>query len=113
MSLIYTPELRGKCKSMAEEAVTADPSLRLVRGWYFCPIWSTNEQHWWTARPDGSIYDPTAAQFPSLGAGMYEEFAGTFECEECGREFPEDEAYPTGNSHLVCSTECFGRMVGF
>ena len=29
----------GRCKELAEEAVTADPTLRLVRGHYHCPIW--------------------------------------------------------------------------
>lgn len=113
MTVTYDSKLRGKCKELAEAAVVADPTLRLVRGWYFCPIWGTDEQHWWCERPDGTVVDPTAGQFPSLGHGFYEEFDGIFVCEECGREFPEKEAYPTGNSHLVCSTTCFGRMVGF
>lgn len=110
----YDPSLRGRCKELAEAAVAADPSLRLVRGWYFEPHWSREEQHWWCETADGTIVDPSAGQFPSLGLPeLYTEFAGTFDCEMCGREFTEAEAYPTGNSHMVCSTECFGRMVGF
>ena len=37
----YT-KFRGKCKQMSEEAVAADPTLRLVRGHYFCPFWARN-----------------------------------------------------------------------
>jgi hypothetical protein len=40
-------EFRGRCKELSEKAVAADPSLTLVRGYYFCPIWCIEEQHWW------------------------------------------------------------------
>jgi hypothetical protein len=66
---------RGKCKELAEQAVIDDPALRLVRGWYVDPLWG-KEQHWWTVRPDGTIYDPTKLQFPSKGTGEYIEFEG-------------------------------------
>jgi hypothetical protein len=99
--------LRGKCEEMSKAAVEADPTLRLVRGWYVDPVWG-REEHWWTERPDGSIHDPTAAQFPMGGvADWYEEFTGTFPCEECGRDFAEVEGYGR-----CCSAACFGRMVG-
>lgn len=39
---------RGKCKEYCEAAITTDPSLTLVRGYYYEPIWGTVEQHWWT-----------------------------------------------------------------
>ena len=68
---------RGKCKEYAEAACASDPSLRLVRGHYFCPIWNRDEPHWWTQRPDGTIYDPTKEQFPSAGLGVYTEFDGS------------------------------------
>jgi hypothetical protein len=69
---------RGKCKEMAEQAVRDDPSLRIARGWYVDPFWG-KEQHWWTVRQDGSIYDPSKLQFPSKGNGEYEEFDGFFQ----------------------------------
>lgn len=47
-------KFRGQCKKLSEAAVAADPTLTLVRGHYFCPIWNTEEQHWWTVRPDGT-----------------------------------------------------------
>lgn len=101
--------LRGKCQEYAEAAVAADPSLRLMRGWYVDPIWG-REEHWWTERPDGTIFDPTAAQFPMGGvAEWYEEYQGVFPCEHCGTEVHEDspERY-----EMCCSGRCYGRMVG-
>lgn len=58
--------LRGRCRELAEAAAFTDPNLTVVRGHYDCPFWGM-QPHWWTVRPDGSIYDPTAAQFPSSG----------------------------------------------
>ena len=87
------PSLRGKCKELAEKACAADPTLTLARGWYIDPIWG-REEHWWTVRADGTIHDPTAAQFPMGGVGAwYEPFDGLYPCMECGKEVPEDELY--------------------
>lgn len=102
---------RGKCKEFAEAAVAADPSLRLVRGHYYCPHWG-EQPHWWTVRADGSIYDPTAAQFPSKGTGAYIEFNGVIACEYCGKEVPESEAYLVEH-HAYCSSKCYGHDIGF
>lgn len=104
--------LRGKCKEMAEAAVAADTTLRLVRGWYHCPIWGDWQQHWWAVYPDSTIVDPTAAQFPSRGAGVYQEYDGLFPCEECGEMVHEQKAYFDGH-HGFCNSECFARMIGF
>lgn len=103
---------RGRCKELSELAVAGDPTLRLVRGWYYCPIWNLEEPHWWTVRPDGEIHDPTAAQFPSGGAGDYREFAGSFPCEECGLKVAEAEAFRDGH-HVFCCSGCFARCIGF
>jgi hypothetical protein len=102
---------RGKCKELAEAAVVVDPTLTLTRGHYFCPIWSRNEPHWWTVRVDGSIHDPTVAQFPSNGAGIYTPFDGIVECAECGKEMSEEEAMFHGN-YVFCSNLCACRFVG-
>lgn len=100
--------LRGKCQEYAEKAVADDPTLRLVRGWYHDPVWGS-EEHWWTVRPDGSILDPTAAQFPMGGVtAWYQEFTGLYPCQECGTEVPEADLVQGG----LCSGECFMRMVG-
>lgn len=103
-------EYRGRCKELSEQAVAADPSLRLVRGYYHCPIWG-KQAHWWTAREDGTINDPSARQFPSKGCGEYEEFDGMIECEQCGKKVPEDKAHYYGN-YAFCSETCICRCVG-
>jgi hypothetical protein len=111
MNADYDYSLRGRCHEMASQAVDADPTLSLVRGWYHDPDWGTQE-HWWAAKPDGTIVDPTAAQFPFGGVSeWYEPFSGVFECEECGRDVAEADAVAAG-VFVVCSTRCFARLVG-
>ncbi len=100
--------LRGRCEELSRAAASADPSLRLTSGWYHDPVWGA-EEHWWCVAADGSIVDPTAAQFPLGGiTEFYEECGGMFPCEQCGREFPIGEGY----MGRLCSGECYGRMVG-
>lgn len=103
-------EITGQCHELSVRAVEEDPDLTLVRGWYHCSVWGRRE-HWWTTLPDGTIHDPTVAQFPSGGLGAYEPFAGTYPCEECGLDVPEDQAVPNGH-HMFCSNDCLGRCVG-
>lgn len=101
---------RGKCKELAEQAVEQDITLTLVRGHYWCPFWGL-QPHWWCVTPDGDVYDPTAAQFPSNGEGDYIPFNGIVECSQCGKETSESEAYLHGN-YALCSLECQFRFVG-
>jgi hypothetical protein len=102
---------RGKCKEMSEELVKNDPTLRLVRGFYYCPFWG-EQGHWWTVNKNGDIIDPTAKQFPSGGiTGEYVEFDGIVYCEECGKEMKEEDVQFAGN-YPLCSTRCYGRLVG-
>lgn len=102
---------RGKCKEMSEAAVLADPTLTLVRGHYYCPVWNTEEPHWWCVKPDGTIVDPTALQFGSKGLGLYTPFDGTVECSNCGKQMTEEEALFDSN-YAFCSSRCFGYFVG-
>lgn len=101
---------RGKCKQLCEQAVADDPTLTLVRGHYYDYEWG-EQPHWWTVRPDGSIYDPTALQFPSKGAGVYVPFSGMLNCSECGKEMREEDAQLASN-YAFCSDLCYGRFVG-
>lgn len=103
------PTLRGRCHSMALEAAEADATLKAVAGWYHCPIWG-QEEHWWCERADGTIVDPTAAQFPSNGSGRYERHDGPAWCLQCGIDFPWEQYMETGRP--ICSDECYCRMVG-
>jgi hypothetical protein len=103
---------RGKCLAYATAAVEADPTLTLVRGHYDCPLWGL-QAHWWTTRPDGTISDPTAAQFPSGGLGDYLPFDGMITCDDCGTRVPEAQATMLGNGHYaVCSYACALHFVG-
>lgn len=102
---------RGKCKEMSEQAVEDDPTLTLVRGHYHCPIWG-EQGHWWTVREDGTIFDPTAKQFPSGGIEeYYVEFNGILPCANCGKEIKEEDAMGYGN-YGFCSDVCVGDFVG-
>ena len=102
---------RGRCKELSEAACAADPTLTLVRGYYFCPLWGTEEPHWWCVTPDGTIHDPTREQFPSAGLGIYTPFNGMVACAECGKEVKEEEASLDSN-YAFCSDLCHGRFVG-
>lgn len=101
---------RGRCRELSEQAASEDPTLAVKRGYYHCPFFG-KQGHWWCVRKDGTIVDPTALQFPSAGRGMYEEFDGFFECEECGKTIHEAETVFAG-THPVCSLVCYGRLVG-
>jgi hypothetical protein len=105
-------KFRGKCKELCEEACKTDSTLTLVRGHYWCPIWNSMEQHWWTIRKDGTIYDPTCKQFPSEGNGTYIPFDGIVGCSECGKEMKEEEVNCSDGNYAFCSYSCYGRFVG-
>lgn len=103
---------RGKCRELCEEAIKEDPSLKLVRGYYICPLWGS-QPHWWCIKSDGTIVDPSVKQFPTAGIGAdYIEFDGSIECEHCGKSVQEEDAY-TYEHHAYCSYSCFGHDVGF
>lgn len=101
---------RGKCKELSEAAIEADSTLTLIRGHYICPIWG-EQPHWWTVRPDGTVFDPSKNQFPSKGIGTYIPFDGTVTCSECGKELKEKDAEFESN-YAFCSVRCHGKFVG-
>lgn len=101
---------RGKCKEYCEIELKNDPTLKLVRGHYYCPYWG-KQAHWWLIRQDGTIFDPTCRQFPSNGQGEYVEFDGIVHCSECGKEMKEEEAQFESN-YCFCSGLCHGKFVG-
>lgn len=101
---------RGKCKELSEAAIVQDPTLKLVRGHYYCHVWG-KQQHWWCEKPDGTIFDPTCRQFPSKGNGVYEPFSGVVECEQCGKKVQEEEAR-FDSRYAFCSLKCNMRFVG-
>lgn len=104
-------QFRGKCKELSEAAVEQDPTLKLVRGHYICPMWG-KQPHWWCVKPDGTIVDPSVDQFPTKGiAADYVPFDGAVKCAECGKTMQEHEARFESN-YAFCSTVCKMRFVG-
>jgi len=63
-------DLINKCKEFSIMMSRDFPELRLVGGYYVCPKLG-KRIHWWCETPNGTIIDPTAAQFPSRGTGSY------------------------------------------
>jgi hypothetical protein len=105
-------DFRGKCKELAEAACAKDFTLKLVRGWYHCPIWG-KQAHWWAVSLDRAIIDPSVRQFPTAGVGAdYEEYDGNIECEFCNKVVAESAAYLYAH-HAYCSYTCFGHDIGF
>ncbi len=100
--------LRGKCKEMSQALCEKDKDLRLAKGWYHCWSWGKQE-HWWCVSSSGDIVDPTVNQFPAPHVGEYEEFNGTVECSECGKE---TDSFTMQGNYPVCSDACAMRLVG-
>lgn len=62
-------DVYGRCREVTTAMQLAFPELIRIRGHYLDPFWGKRE-HWWLADGD-EIIDPTAAQFPSKGRGVY------------------------------------------
>src|SRR5687767_13556478 len=92
----------GNCVEATTAMASAFPELRRVRGHYYCAVWG-ERQHWWLVTPDGTIVDPTAAQFPTEGHGVYEPWDESAE-EPSGR-CPNCSGYVYGGG-TVCSDDC-------
>lgn len=104
---------RGKCKEFSEALIKEKPELRLVRGFYYCPIMNKEEQHWWCEDKNGKIIDPTRKQFPSNGLGSYREFDGYYDCDNCnGKIHEKDKNLINAGSKIFCCAECYGYFMG-
>ena len=85
----------GRCAEITQEMVAAFPELTRVRGHFNDAVWG-RRAHWWLVDRDGSIVDPTAAQFPCKGVGFYE-------------PWPEGTEEPTGKC-LNCGEYAYGHQ---
>jgi len=97
----HVPEPRGRCAEATTEMVAAFPELRRVRGHYWNPYINREVPHWWCVASDGTVVDPTAAQFPCAWMGDYTEHVGhepTGKCPNCS-----GYVYDGGT---VCSDAC-------
>lgn len=98
--------VRGKCSAATAEMVKMFPELRRVAG--FAHVSWGRDQHWWCVAPDGSVVDPTVAQFGAIGVIKYEEVdiadpaaaatVPTGVCMDCGGDVYNDDTF--------CSAEC-------
>lgn len=107
---------RGRCKELCEERLKTDPSLRLVRGHVFVHLWPSDprQAHWWLEKQDGTIVDPSWQQFPFQEAPSkehYDEFDGTVQCSNCGKEGQEND-FSFESNYAFCSHHCHGQFVG-
>lgn len=100
---------RGKCKEACEALLIALPELELVRG-HVIQIDGQKDPHWWLRSHQGTIVDPTVAQF-TCGVMEYVEFDGYVNCAECGKRLHEKETLFHGN-YPVCSDACALALVG-
>lgn len=99
----------GRCAALTQEMAAAFPELTRVRGHYYCFGWGERE-HWWLTTPDGTVIDPTKAQFPSQGLGHYEPLdesqpEPTGICPQCG-----DQVFDGGT---CCSEDCHMAYVAY
>jgi len=98
---------RGQCAAITRAMEACFPELRRVRGHYLDPI-RGRRPHWWCVLSDGTIVDPTVAQFS--GCGEYEPLSEEDEeplgkCVNCG-EFCWQEF----GSSTFCSRNCAVEM---
>lgn len=113
--------VRAKCMEYTKAMTAAFPELRRVSGFYTFgeedgsdTEESPGEEHWWCVAPDGSIIDPTAAQF--FPGGNYVEYREDFHvirrgrCMACGSDIYGLKALGHAS---ICpdSTECHDIMV--
>lgn len=112
--------VRGRCGEATREMVAEFPELRRACGFVFC-LWG-EDTHWWCVAPDGSVVDPTVAQFDGI-VPSYEEvdpkkphrplptgpcatcrdyvYDGTMFCSpSCAREFVRDLGLSMGSIDL-------------
>lgn len=105
------PDPTGLCQQITAKMVAAFPELKRIRGHY---TWTGSTDrpwpHWWCVTDTGEIVDPTAAQWPDSGRGVYDpwdESQGepTGKCPNCG-------GY-CFNGDSVCSENCQREYVAY
>lgn len=100
----------GRCAEAVEEMALAFPELEIKKGHVYT-TWG-KRGHWWLVTDDGSIVDPTAAQFPIIFE--YEEYVEGAEvrvgrCMNCGEDL---WGQPEEQGKNICSSECYSAFAG-
>lgn len=104
---------RGMCKTLSEEECKKNTNFKLMKGWYYCPIWNSEEQHYWCEDEKGNIIDPSKLQFPSKGQGKYKKYKGVFPCSSCKTDIKESDIDKNlvQGKYIFCSGECYGKFI--
>ncbi len=103
------PDPVGRCAEATAAMAAAFPELTRVRGHVYNLAWGRRE-HWWLTAPDGTIVDPTAAQFPGGVIHPYEPWdegspEPTGRCPNCGGYCYE--------SRYCCCDDCDAAYVAY
>lgn len=99
---------RNQCSRWTSELVAQFPELTRTRGHVVYPD-GRRIEHWWTVATDGSIVDPTVAQFKPgftyepLPADALEPIG---KCLWCG-----SYVWPPRITRDACSDECYDSLV--
>lgn len=106
----------GKCEEAVTEMKAAFPELEVVRGHALCPPPWNVRGHWWLKTKDGTIVDPTAAQF-TAGIFSYEEWheGDPVElgiCRDCGEPIWGDPKTFEGSTDF-CDEACANRYMAY
>jgi hypothetical protein len=88
----------GRCKEEVEAMHEAFPELVIVKGFIYTDFGAGYEserirEHWWLKDEEGTIFDPTAGQFPFI---------------ECYREYKEGDDVRIGKC-MHCGTVLWGQ----
>lgn len=110
----YNGFVRGKCQPATLEMQAAFPELRIAAG--FAHVSWGRDQHFWCVAPDGSVVDPTAAQFQlpihyeelDLNDPKTRELVPIGKCMNCG-----EETYVASLSADMCSQKCADDFVAY
>lgn len=103
------PDPTGKCVEVTMAMVMTFPELNRVRGHFIEPS-GKEWPHWWCVAEDGTIVDPTRAQFPEDWPDHYVPWVEgsqepTGRCPNCG-----GYCYTGGT---CCSEKCHNEYADF
>jgi hypothetical protein len=102
-------DVRWRCAEATLEMQQALPELQRVRGHVKCARLGPGQPHWWLTAPDGSIVDPTAAQFVMPEYEPLDESGPvpTGKCMNCGLYVWSDSDSGDG---AACSKTCLDEL---
>lgn len=103
-------EAVGMCLTATRRMVEAFPELRRVPGWV------DGQDHVWCVTPDGSIVDPTRAQYGLVGEYVAWEPGDEVcvgKCMNCGDMIYRHVDTLEGPRVTLCSDECYASYAAY